>query len=78
MYLQRHILDEKGMSAVFKQNGKKIVKLGQKSRLLSSFKGKGCICYMYIKSRICPAYIFIDCLSSFYSSLHFVGPHWQK
>ena len=42
-------------------------------------KGKECNYCMYIKSRICHAFIFIvDCLSSFYSALYFQGQLWQK
>ena len=42
-------------------------------------KGKRCNYRMYIKSTICPAYIFIvDCLSPFYSALYCQRPLWQR
>ena len=54
-------------------------KLAQNGGFSVVFKGKGCNYCMYIKSKICPAYIFIfDCVSTFYLALCFQGLRWQK
>ena len=57
----------------------KIVNFHKNGGFLVVFKDKRCNYYMYIKSRMWAAYIFIvDCLSPVLSALYFQGQHWQK
>ena len=53
-----HILHEKGVDAIFKQKGKKIVNWHKNGSFSVVFKVKGCNYHMYIISRVCPTYIF--------------------
>ena len=47
------------MVAIFKQKGEKKLNLHKNGSFSVVFKGKGCNYYMNIKSRICPACIFV-------------------
>ena len=66
IYMPEHILDEKGMDAIFKQKDKKIVNWHKNGSFSVVFKVKGCYYHMYIISRVCPTYILFYILLMVY------------